>query len=148
MDVDKILPFSSTLGWHSLNVNGEVQKRKGLRWIPRHPETRLHVSQLPPNPAVLAPGPAFIYVVVKGVPSIGAMVMIGNGQLGTQPTANSPSLPGKTPLIVQKTETAAEMGSVAGGKVSAKKNNSPRSASISFSNVAFVGLVTLVNWLH
>jgi len=26
MDVDKILPFSSTLGWHSLNVNGEVQK--------------------------------------------------------------------------------------------------------------------------
>ena len=40
MDVDKILPFSSTLGWHSLNVNGEVQTRKGLRWIPRHPETR------------------------------------------------------------------------------------------------------------
>ena len=40
MDVDKILPFSSTLGWHSLKVNGEVQTRKGLRWIPRHPETR------------------------------------------------------------------------------------------------------------
>lgn len=108
----------------------------------------LHVSQLPPNPAILAPGPAFIYVVVKGVPSIGAMVMIGNGQLGNQPIANSPSLPGKTPVIVQKTETASEMGSVAGGKVSAKKNNSPRSASISFSNVvALVGLVTLVNWI-
>ncbi|KAI5021938.1 hypothetical protein ZWY2020_058668 [Hordeum vulgare] len=41
MDVDKILPFSSTLGWHSLIVNGDVQKRKGLRWIPRHPETRM-----------------------------------------------------------------------------------------------------------
>ena len=40
MDVDKILPFSSTLGWHSLKVKGEVQTRKGLRWIPRHPETR------------------------------------------------------------------------------------------------------------
>ena len=40
MDVDKILPFSSTLGWHSLQVKGEVQTRKGLRWIPRHPETR------------------------------------------------------------------------------------------------------------
>lgn len=36
--------FSSTLGWHSLNVNGEVQKRKGLRWIPRHPETRKGVA--------------------------------------------------------------------------------------------------------
>lgn len=40
MDVDKILPFSSTLGWHSLKVKGEVQTKKGLRWIPRHPETR------------------------------------------------------------------------------------------------------------
>lgn len=36
--------FSSTLGWHSLNVNGEVQTRKGLRWIPRHPETRKGVA--------------------------------------------------------------------------------------------------------
>ena len=42
MDVDKILPFSSTLGdGIALNkVKGEVQTRKGLRWIPRHPETR------------------------------------------------------------------------------------------------------------
>ena len=40
MDVDKILPFSSTLGWHILKVKGEVQTRKGLQWIPRHPETR------------------------------------------------------------------------------------------------------------
>ncbi|THU58471.1 hypothetical protein C4D60_Mb03t14620 [Musa balbisiana] len=34
----------TTLGWHSLNVNGEVQTRKGLRWIPRHPETRKGVA--------------------------------------------------------------------------------------------------------
>ncbi|RYR01233.1 hypothetical protein Ahy_B06g080101 [Arachis hypogaea] len=40
MDVDKILPSSSTLGWHSLQVKGEVQMRKGLWWIPMHPETR------------------------------------------------------------------------------------------------------------
>ncbi|KEH17695.1 hypothetical protein MTR_0002s0250 [Medicago truncatula] len=40
MDVDKILPSSSTLGWPRLQVKGEVQTRKGLWWIPRHPETR------------------------------------------------------------------------------------------------------------
>ncbi|MCD9644657.1 hypothetical protein HAX54_033060 [Datura stramonium] len=28
------------LGWHSLKSEGEVQTRKGLRWIPRHPEMR------------------------------------------------------------------------------------------------------------
>jgi hypothetical protein len=30
MNVDKILSFSSTLGWHSLNVNCEIEKGKGL----------------------------------------------------------------------------------------------------------------------
>jgi hypothetical protein len=44
----------------------------------------LHVSQVPPNPAILAPGPALIFVVVNGVPSVGAQVMIGSGKLGTQ----------------------------------------------------------------
>ncbi|KAJ1686753.1 hypothetical protein LUZ63_018143 [Rhynchospora breviuscula] len=36
--------FESTLGWHSLMVNGEVQRRKGLRWIPRHPEMKKGVA--------------------------------------------------------------------------------------------------------
>jgi len=40
MDVDKILSPSNTLGWHRLPVKGEVQTRKDLWWIPRHPETR------------------------------------------------------------------------------------------------------------
>lgn len=44
----------------------------------------LRVSQVPPNPAILAPGPALFFVVVDGVPSIGVQVMIGSGQLGTQ----------------------------------------------------------------
>ncbi|KAG9220580.1 hypothetical protein CCMSSC00406_0004036 [Pleurotus cornucopiae] len=44
----------------------------------------LHVSQLPPNPAIFAPGPAMLHVVVKGVPSVGLMVMLGNGKLGEQ----------------------------------------------------------------
>jgi len=44
----------------------------------------LHVGQVPPNPAILAPGPAFVFVVVNGVPSLGAQVMIGSGKLGAQ----------------------------------------------------------------
>lgn len=44
----------------------------------------LHVSQLPPNPAILAPGPALVFVVVKGVPSVGMQVMVGSGKLGDQ----------------------------------------------------------------
>lgn len=44
----------------------------------------LHVSQLPPNAAILAPGPALVFVVVNGVPSVGVQVMVGNGELGEQ----------------------------------------------------------------
>jgi len=46
----------------------------------------LHVQQLPPNPAIIAPGPALFFVVVNGVPSVGLQIMIGNGQLGDQQT--------------------------------------------------------------
>ncbi|CEL60581.1 Galactose oxidase OS=Gibberella zeae (strain PH-1 / ATCC MYA-4620 / FGSC 9075 / NRRL 31084) GN=GAOA PE=3 SV=1 [Rhizoctonia solani AG-1 IB] len=42
----------------------------------------LHVAQLPPNPAILAPGPAFLFIVVDGVPSVGQMIMVGSGKIG------------------------------------------------------------------
>lgn len=45
----------------------------------------LHVSQLPPNAALLVPGPALLFVIVNGIPSIGQFVMVGSGQLGRQP---------------------------------------------------------------
>jgi len=45
----------------------------------------LHVAQLPPNPHAFAPGPAMIFVVVNGVPSVGKMIMIGTGQIEEQP---------------------------------------------------------------
>jgi hypothetical protein len=53
----------------------------------------LHVSQLPPNPALIAPGPALIFVVVNGVPSIGLKVMLGSGQLGVQQILSVADLP-------------------------------------------------------
>ena len=41
MDVDNI--FFLAL-YNGIAFNGEVQTRKGLRWIPRHPETRKGVA--------------------------------------------------------------------------------------------------------
>ena len=47
----------------------------------------------PDNAAVFPPGPALIFAVVNGVPSIGLDVMIGNGIIGTQPTDPVAELP-------------------------------------------------------
>lgn len=46
---------------------------------------RLHVAAMPPNPALFAPGPALMFVVVDGVASMGKFVMVGNGKIGDQP---------------------------------------------------------------
>ncbi|KAH7913258.1 glyoxal oxidase [Hygrophoropsis aurantiaca] len=44
----------------------------------------LHVSMLPANPALMPPGPALLFVVVNGVPSIGIQVMVGSGKIEQQ----------------------------------------------------------------
>lgn len=44
----------------------------------------LHVSQLPPNPSILVPGPALVFVVINGIPSVGQQIMVGSGELGEQ----------------------------------------------------------------
>ena len=53
----------------------------------------LHVSQLPRNAAILAPGPALIFVVVDGVPSVGKMIMVGSGQIEQQTILEAGDLP-------------------------------------------------------
>ncbi|KZP19843.1 copper radical oxidase [Athelia psychrophila] len=53
----------------------------------------LHVAQLPPNAAILAPGLALLFVVVNSVPSLGEMIMVGNGEIGKQLTLSSATLP-------------------------------------------------------
>ncbi|EIW82831.1 glyoxal oxidase [Coniophora puteana RWD-64-598 SS2] len=53
----------------------------------------LHVAQLPPNPATFPPGPALLFVVVNGIPSIGVQVMVGSGQIEQQSVSPSSVLP-------------------------------------------------------
>ncbi|KAF9218908.1 glyoxal oxidase [Gyrodon lividus] len=53
----------------------------------------LHVAQVPPNPNLLTPGPALVFVVVNGIPSNGTMVIVGTGQVETQPTTAASALP-------------------------------------------------------
>lgn len=95
----------------------------------------LHVSQLPPNPAILAPGPAFLFVVVRGVPSIGKMINVGNGQIGDQPVAPTSPAPGTIPAIVKNTQTfnAISTGSTAAASSTAGSAAKKKSAAVSFT---------------
>lgn len=56
----------------------------------------LHVAQLPPNPAILVPGPALFFVVVDGVPSEASWIMVGDGIIGDQTLQAESTLPPST----------------------------------------------------
>lgn len=56
----------------------------------------LHVSQPPPNAAIIQPGPAWFFVVVNGVPSVGVQVMVGSGQIEEQTMLSPEALPVST----------------------------------------------------
>jgi hypothetical protein len=66
----------------------------------------VYASQMPPNANLFTPGPAMIFLVVDGVPSVGQMIMIGSGKIETQPTAAASVLPQRE-IIVAPTVTAA-----------------------------------------
>ncbi|KAH7908701.1 putative copper radical oxidase [Hygrophoropsis aurantiaca] len=88
----------------------------------------LHVSQAPPNPNILTPGPALMFVVINGIPSNGTMVIVGNGQVGTQPisaaselpvSASSSSNPGGSGKTGGTSGTTAHTGAIIGGVIGA-----------------------------
>lgn len=56
----------------------------------------LHVAQLPPNPAILVPGPAMFFIVVNGVPSNASWIMVGDGKIGDQTLGPTTVLPQST----------------------------------------------------
>jgi Domain of unknown function (DUF1929) len=70
----------------------------------------LHVNQLPPNPAIVVPGPALVFVVVNGVPSIGQQVMLGSGQLGQQTVLPPGALPTED-IVFNTTNTTSSQSS-------------------------------------
>ena len=60
----------------------------------------LHVSQVPPNPAILVPGPALCLVVVNGVPSLATQLMVGSGKIETQKIEDVSPLPESRILVI------------------------------------------------
>lgn len=98
----------------------------------------LHVQQLPPNPAVLAPGPAMMFVVVNGVPSVAQWVMVGSGQLGAQTVNAVTDLPANYIPASQQTSHNSTGNNNSGNKSAASK------VDLSVGAMALCGLVGLV----
>lgn len=83
---------------HAMNMGMRSMQLNNTFTVNRDGSYTLHVAQAPPNANLFQPGPALLFVNVAGIPSNGTMVIVGNGQIGTQPTAAPASLPASVRL--------------------------------------------------
>lgn len=67
----------------------------------------LNVAQMPPNANLFQPGPAYIFLVVDGIPSQGEIVMIGSGNIEEQSLLAKTVLPQSQVIVGDKTSEAS-----------------------------------------
>ncbi|KAH9973673.1 glyoxal oxidase [Lactifluus volemus] len=78
---------------HAMNMGQRILQLNNTFTVRDNGTIILHTAQLPPVPSLFQPGPAFLFVTINGIPSNGTYVLVGNGQIGTQPTAPASVLP-------------------------------------------------------
>lgn len=156
---------------HGMNMGQRSFQLNNTYTVNSDGSIAVHVSQFPPNPAVFPPGPAFLFVVVKGIPSNATYVIVGNGQIGTQPTSTASVLPPSVQLASasgsaggnsNSTSGASHTGMIIGGIVGAvaiigilgalfgiclarrrrAANAEPRSTEYQMANAAGAGAAT------
>ncbi|KAF9451542.1 copper radical oxidase [Macrolepiota fuliginosa MF-IS2] len=107
---------------HAMNMGQRAMQLNNTFTVKSDGTIVLHVAQPPPNPFIFQPGPAYLYTVINGVPSNGSYVIVGNGQLGKQPTAADSTLPDSIRM-----DNA--MGSAAGGSTDLSGGGSTNGAT-------------------
>jgi hypothetical protein len=98
---------------HAMNMGQRfVQLNSSYTGYAGNNTATLHVSQMPPNAAILVPGPALLFVVVNETPSVGIMIMVGSGQLGPQQMLPVADLPESSIVQPQDTTSTKHSGSL------------------------------------
>ncbi|KAJ7596335.1 glyoxal oxidase, partial [Mycena floridula] len=111
-------------GWttHAMSMGQRFLQLNTTYTVNQDSSITLHTSQMPPNPNLFQPGPAFVYVVIGGIPSSGSYVIVGNGVMGKQPTAAVDGLPGSVRLDGVKGSGSGSSSTDGGKKNSATQN--------------------------
>jgi hypothetical protein len=123
-------------GWstHAMNMGQRYVQLNSTYSVQSDGSYVLHTAQAPPNPNLLTPGPALLFVVINGVPSNGTMVTVGNGEIGPQPVSDAAQLPASVTDASAKgsgsgSGSASSSGSAAGSQSTGKSGAAGRGAS-------------------
>jgi hypothetical protein len=114
---------------HSMNMGQRLLQLNNTYTVSKNGSITLHVSQAPPNPNLFQPGPALMFVNVNGIPSNGSYLIVGSGQIGTQPTSAAGVLP--INIRLSSASGTASSSSTGGKSTETKK----------LSNVALIAII-------
>ena len=103
---------------HAMNMGQRYLQLNNTYTVNSDGSITLHVAQVPPNPNIFQPGPAFLFVNIHGIPSNGTYVIVGNGKIGQQPTAPASVLPAS----IRNSVTSDSNNSSSGSNRSGNKN--------------------------
>jgi hypothetical protein len=130
---------------HAMNMGQRYMQLNNTFTVNKDGSITLHVAQAPPNPNIFQPGPALFFVVVNGIPSNGTMIILGSGQMQTQPTAPASVLPASVLLnSVSGTGGSGTSGSSNGSGGGAANGASSNTGAIiggAIGAVAVIGIL-------
>lgn len=124
---------------HAMNMGQRIMQLNNTYTVQSNGTIILHTAQLPSNANLFQPGPAFLFVTINGIPSNGTYVIVGNGQIGTQPTSPASVLPDNV--------LASSASGSAPGNTSNGNNSSSSSSHIGLIIGGVVGAIALVGVL-
>lgn len=93
---------------HAMNMGQRMVQLNNTYTVYDNGTIVLHVSQVPPNPHLLTPGPVFLHIVTHGIPSTGTYVIVGSGRIELQQRLPVPELP---PITLASSNAATGTGS-------------------------------------
>ncbi|KAG8713499.1 hypothetical protein FRC08_013177 [Ceratobasidium sp. 394] len=141
-DSIKVVLIRTGFSTHAMNMGQRMVQLENTYTVAKDGSATVHVSQVPPNPNILTPGTAWMYVLVDGVPSIATPVMVGSGKIEKQKVLPVQELP--TSTTEKETNTHAAEGSGTGNGNTAQ--NSGSRVGVAVELILGVSLFGLLFW--
>ena len=91
----------------------------------------MHVGQMPTNANVFQPGPAMIFLVEDGIPSIGEFITVGSGNIETQTINAATVLPQSAIIVDTPSPSASASASASSASATAGNANLHKSGGAS-----------------
>jgi hypothetical protein len=142
LEKTKVVVIRTGFSTHAINFGQRYVQLDSSYTLHDDGTATLHVSQLPPNANVLAPGHAWMFVVVDGVPSIGKRIMCGDGIIHDQTVKAAAALPEKS---VPSGQTIPTVNTSAGNPNAT--TDVSHAVTLQFSRTLAAGFVAVLTFL-